>query len=265
MLLAVRNLEVCYGVISALQDVSLDIARGEIVTLIGSNGAGKTTLLRTISGLLRPSRGSIQWNPEDSETYVATSQQTHLSSSSVLPYQTSSGTVRGLHELRPHDIVRAGVSHAPEGRQVFPNLTVRENLLLGGYQQKNTKLLAQDVDRCYHHFPVLAERREQKAGTLSGGEQQMLAIGRALMARPKLLLLDEPSLGLAPLIVRKIFQIIRQINTEGTTIFLVEQNAHMALGVAHRAYVLQTGRVIKSDKASVLLEDPDVKKAYLGG
>jgi branched-chain amino acid transport system ATP-binding protein len=240
MLLAVRNLEVCYGVISALQDVSLDIESGEIVTLIGSNGAGKTTLLRAISGLLKPERGSIDWTPNGAASL-------------------------NLSDLKPHDIVRAGVSHAPEGRQVFPNLTVRENLLLGGYQQKSKLLLAQDVDRCYHHFPVLAERREQKAGTLSGGEQQMLAIGRALMQRPKLLLLDEPSLGLAPLIVRKIFQIIREINAEGTTIFLVEQNAHMALGVAHRAYVLQTGRVIKSDKASVLLEDPDVKKAYLGG
>ena len=240
MLLSVRNLKVCYGVISALQDVSLDIDAGEIVTLIGSNGAGKTTLLRTISGLLRPEGGSIDWTPNGVASI-------------------------NLGDLKPHDIVRAGISQSPEGRQVFPNLTVRENLLLGGYQQKNRQLLTQDVDRCYHHFPVLAERREQKAGTLSGGEQQMLAIGRALMQRPKLLLLDEPSLGLAPLIVRKIFQIIREINAEGTTIFLVEQNAHMALGVAHRAYVLQTGRVIKSDKASVLLEDPDVKKAYLGG
>jgi branched-chain amino acid transport system ATP-binding protein len=240
MLLSVRNLEVCYGVISALQDVSLNIDAGEIVTLIGSNGAGKTTLLRTISGLLKPSRGSIEWS-------------------------ANGDGPSNLVDFKPHDIVRAGISHSPEGRQVFPNLTVRENLLLGGYQQKNKQLLAQDVDRCYHHFPVLAERREQKAGTLSGGEQQMLAIGRALMQRPKLLLLDEPSLGLAPLIVRKIFQIVREINAEGTTIFLVEQNAHMALSVAHRAYVLQTGRVTKSDKASVLLEDPDVKKAYLGG
>jgi branched-chain amino acid transport system ATP-binding protein len=240
MLLSVRNLEVCYGVISALQDVSLDIDRNEIVALIGSNGAGKTTLLRTISGLLHPQRGTVNWTDAD-----------------AAPINLSS--------LRPHQVVRIGVSHVPEGRQVFPNLTVQENLLLGGYQQKDKQQLAQDIERCYHHFPVLAERREQKAGTLSGGEQQMLAIARALMARPKLLLLDEPSLGLAPLIVRQIFQIIRQINSEGTTIFLVEQNAHMALGVAHRAYVLQTGRVIKSDKASALLEDPDVKKAYLGG
>src|SRR5213075_2350577 len=171
----------------------------------------------------------------------------------------------GLERLRPHQIVALGISHAPEGRRIFPNLTVRENLLLGAYQRGSRDEVRADLDRVCGLFPVLAERREQKAGTLSGGEQQMLAIGRALMQRPKLLLLDEPSLGLAPLIVRKIFQIIREINAEGTTIFLVEQNAHMALGVAHRAYVLQTGRVIKSDKASVLLEDPDVKKAYLGG
>ena len=240
MLLSVSNLEVCYGVISALQDVSLEINRGEIVALIGSNGAGKTTLLRTISGLIRPARGNIALHGDnDGRTE--------------------------LHGLRPHRIVRFGVSHVPEGRQVFANLTVRENLLLGGYQEKSRQRLNEGIDRCYALFPVLAERREQRAGTLSGGEQQMLAIGRALMARPRLLLLDEPSLGLAPLIVRKIFQIIREINAEGTTIFLVEQNAHMALTVAHRGYVLQTGRVIKSDRAASLLEDPDVKKAYLGG
>ena len=240
MLLTVSNLEVCYGVISALQDVSLEVDHGEIVALIGSNGAGKTTLLRAVSGLLKPARGTVTWSPNGSAPARLTS-------------------------LRPHDIVRAGVSHVPEGRQVFPNLPVRENLLLGGYQQRDKARLAADVERCYHLFPVLAERREQKAGTLSGGEQQMLAIGRALMARPRLLLLDEPSLGLAPLVVRKIFQIIREINAEGTTIFLVEQNAHMALGVAHRGYVLQTGRVVKTDRAAALLEDPDVKKAYLGG
>ena len=238
MLLSVHNLEVCYGVISALQDVSLEISPGEIVALIGSNGAGKTTLLRTISGLLRPARGRILFNGNGQSE---------------------------LHELRPHRIVRLGVSHVPEGRQIFANLTVRENLLLGGYQEKSKQRMQEGIDRCYALFPVLAERREQRAGTLSGGEQQMLAIGRALMARPRLLLLDEPSLGLAPLIVRKIFQIIREINAEGTTVFLVEQNAHMALSIAHRAYVLQTGRVIKTDAASRLLEDPDVKKAYLGG
>ena len=240
MLLKVDNLEVCYGVISALQDVSVEIAPGEIVTLIGANGAGKTTLLRTISGLIRPARGTMRWLADGK-------------------------TGASLESLRPHEIVRLGVSHVPEGRQVFPHLSVRENLLLGAYQQSSKPQIQQDVQRCYEQFPVLSERRDQRAGTLSGGEQQMLAIGRALMARPKLLLLDEPSLGLAPLVVRKIFQIIKEINAAGTTIFLVEQNAHMALGVANRAYVLQSGRVIKTDRAAALLEDPDVKKAYLGG
>ncbi|HXE55955.1 MAG TPA: ABC transporter ATP-binding protein, partial [Tepidisphaeraceae bacterium] len=170
-----------------------------------------------------------------------------------------------LETLAPHEIVRLGISHVPEGRQIFATLTVRENLLLGAYQQRSQHQIDQDIQRCYESFPVLKERQNQRAGTLSGGEQQMLAIGRALMARPKLLLLDEPSLGLAPLIVRRIFQIIREINAGGTTIFLVEQNAHMALSVAHRGYVLQTGRVIMTDAASNLLKDPDVKKAYLGG
>ena len=235
MLLTVQNLEVCYGVISALQDVSVEIDRGQIVALIGANGAGKTTLLRTISGLIRPKRGTIQLADQD------------------------------ITRLPPHEIVRLGVCHVPEGRQIFANLTVRENLLLGAYQQRDKEQIRQSLDRCFFLFPVLAERREQKGATLSGGEQQMLAIARALMSRPQLLLLDEPSLGLAPLVVRKIFQIIREINAEGTTVFLVEQNAHMALTIAHRAYVLKTGRVIKSDVASKLLEDPDVKKAYLGG
>ena len=325
MLLTVSNLEVCYGVISALQDVSLQVDRGEIVTLIGANGAGKTTLLRTISGLLKPARGHIQWDPENrldrlpsaavgaSAPSSPPANDLHSAGPSgrgsprVVDYRSSSAPVAGLHRLRPHEIVRAGISHVPEGRQVFPNLTVRENLLLGGYLRPKGRAgrgsstpresatarrvppAGQpsagapveyadpvtparpvsdpdgDVERVFGLFPVLGERLSQKAGTLSGGEQQMLAIGRALMARPKLLLLDEPSLGLAPLVVRKIFQIIREINAEGTTIFLVEQNAHMALGVAHRGYVLQTGRVIKSDRASALLDDPDVKKAYLGG
>jgi len=234
-LLDVTNLEICYGVISALQKVSLSIAEKEIVTLIGANGAGKTTLLRAISGLLRPREGQIVFGGND------------------------------ITRLPPHRIVHAGISHVPEGRQIFANLTVRENIELGGFQVRSHQELRSRADRCYSLFPVLAERREQRGGTLSGGEQQMLAIARALMAQPKLLLLDEPSLGLAPLIVRKIFQIITQINAEGTTVFLVEQNAHMALTIAHRAYVLQTGHVIKSDVASKLLEDPDVKKAYLGG
>jgi branched-chain amino acid transport system ATP-binding protein len=238
MLLSVDNLEVRYGGICALQGASLQVDRGEIVTLIGANGAGKTTLLRSISGLLRPASGTIAWDD---------------------------GTATKLNGLAPHEIVRLGISHVPEGRQIFANLTVRENLLLGAYQQSSQQQVREDVRRCFALFPVLAERQSQRSGTLSGGEQQMLAIGRALMARPKLLLLDEPSLGLAPLIVRKIFQIIREINAEGTTIFLVEQNAHMALSVAHRGYVLQSGRVIMSDTASRLLDDPEVKKAYLGG
>ena len=235
MLLEIQNLEVCYGVISALQDVSLQIDKGEIVTLIGANGAGKTTLLRAISALVRPRRGTISYQGED------------------------------ITRLAPHKIVQRGISHVPEGRQIFANLTVRENLILGGYQERDHHKVAKEAQRCYELFPVLQERQNQRAGTLSGGEQQMLAMARALMARPQLLLLDEPSLGLAPLVVRKIFQIIREINEAGTTVFLVEQNAHMALTIAHRAYVLQTGRVIKSDKAAALLEDPDVKKAYLGG
>ena len=239
ILLSVRDLEVRYGGICALQGVSLDIATGEIVSLIGANGAGKTTLLRTISGLLRPARGEVLL----------------LSSNGQDP--------QPLSALKPHQIVAHGVSQAPEGRQIFPNLTVRENLLLGGYQRHDD--LRPDIDRCENLFPILKERERQKAGTLSGGEQQMLAIARALMSRPRLLLLDEPSLGLAPLIVRKIFEIIREINAAGTTIFLVEQNAHQALKIAHRAYVLQTGRVVLSDTAAALLANPEVQKAYLGG
>ncbi|HEY8665654.1 MAG TPA: ABC transporter ATP-binding protein [Tepidisphaeraceae bacterium] len=233
-LLSIRNLHVSYGAIRALHGVSLDIRRGEIVTLIGSNGAGKTTLLRTISGLLRPTNGVIVLN-----------------------------SVEELQRMAPHEIVRRGICHAPEGRQIFSNLTVLENLRLGAYQRKDN--LSDDLARCYKLFPILLERRGQPGGTLSGGEQQMLAIARALMARPQLLLLDEPSLGLAPLIVRKIFEIIREINAAGTTIFLVEQNAHMALNVAHRAYVLQSGAILLSDTAKNLLENPEVKKAYLGG
>ena len=275
MLLAVQNLDVFYGVIQALHGVTLAINRGEIVTLIGANGAGKTTLLRTISGLVRPANGAIVWNlPAPSSTPA---NPINLANSPVpppvpptVPYATPesdpwSRQATVLQHLVPHEIVRLGISHVPEGRQVFPNLTVAENLMLGAYQRKDAAAVRADLDHCYGLFPVLAERRTQRAGTLSGGEQQMLAIGRALMARPQLLLLDEPSLGLAPLVVRKIFQIIRDINAAGTTVFLVEQNAHMALTIAHRAYVLQTGRVIKTDAARNLLEDPDVKKAYLGG
>jgi branched-chain amino acid transport system ATP-binding protein len=235
MLLKIDNLAVSYGCIAALHGVSLQIDRGEIVALIGANGAGKTTLLRTISGLIKPAGGEILFLDQP------------------------------ITRSKPHGIVRLGICHVPEGRQVFANLTVLENLRLGGYQETSNREIHARLDKCYSLFPVLAERKEQKAGTLSGGEQQMLAIGRALMSKPQLLLLDEPSLGLAPLIVRKIFQIIRDINATGTTVFLVEQNAHMALNIANRGYVLQTGQVIKTDSAKNLLEDPDVKKAYLGG
>jgi branched-chain amino acid transport system ATP-binding protein len=237
VILSIDNLEVRYGGIRALQGVSLNVDAGEIVTLIGANGAGKTTLLRTISGLLRPAAGSITWHDPKID----------------------------LSTLPAHEIVRLGINHVPEGRQIFATLTVRENLLLGAYQKTSRQQIAEDVEKCYSIFPVLSERRNQRSGTLSGGEQQMLAIGRALMARPRLLLLDEPSLGLAPLIVRKIFQIIQEINSTGTTIFLVEQNANMALSIAHRGYVLQTGRVIMADAASKLLQDPQVQAAYLGG
>jgi branched-chain amino acid transport system ATP-binding protein len=277
MLLSLDNLHVAYGPIKAIHGVSLHIDRGEIVTLIGANGAGKTTLLRTISGLLKPTSGTVRWyggaavgpQPLAPPPPIASPPTAGPPGSPpplptpVLDYRTAGGTESSLEGRKPHEIVRLGVSHVPEGRQVFAPLTVMENLRLGAYQR--TDDIAPDIDRCFSLFPVLAERRSQRAGTLSGGEQQMLAIGRALMQRPQLLLLDEPSLGLAPLVVRKIFQIIREINQQGMTIFLVEQNAHMALTVASRAYVLQTGRVIKTDSAKALLDDPEVKAAYLGG
>jgi branched-chain amino acid transport system ATP-binding protein len=253
MLLSVRNLTVCYGAITALQDVSADIERGEIVALIGANGAGKTTLLRAISGLLRPSSGSIAWNPPTNEA---------CESNNLLHYQIPNAELVGL---RPDKIVRLGISHVPEGRQIFANLTVQDNLLLGAFQNRNKAQIRAGLERSFSLFPVLAERKHQRSGTLSGGEQQMLAIARSLMAQPKLLLLDEPSLGLAPMFVQKIFQIIQQINKEGATVFLVEQNAHMALTIANRGYVLQSGKIILADEAGRLLENPDVKRAYLGG
>jgi branched-chain amino acid transport system ATP-binding protein len=251
VLLRIENLSVSYGAIRALRDVSLEVNPREIVTLIGANGAGKTTLLRTISGLLRPSHGSILWNDAESGNGSAS---------------ISGGTeVTMLQKCRPHRIVRLGISHSPEGRQIFPALTTRENLMLGAYQQHDRRQVRNDLEHVLSLFPILEQRQRQRAGTLSGGEQQMLAIGRALMQRPRLLLLDEPSLGLAPMIVRKIFEIIRTINAEGTTLLLVEQNAKQALSVADRAYVLQTGTIVKTGKAAELLQDPDVQKAYLGG
>jgi branched-chain amino acid transport system ATP-binding protein len=235
MLLTVDNLHVAYGGVHALQGVSLSVAPGEIVTLIGSNGAGKTTLLRAISGLVRPTAGTIVFDR----------------------------TVR-LDQIPPHTIVREGISHVPEGRQVFGNLTVRENLELGAYQRTNRTEIRATMQRVFDLFPILSERLRQAAATLSGGEQQMLAIGRALMARPQLLLLDEPSLGLAPLVVQTIFAIIREINAQGTTILLVEQNAHMALRVAQRGYVMQTGQIVLEDSGANLLASPEVRAAYLG-
>jgi branched-chain amino acid transport system ATP-binding protein len=252
MLLSASNLTVCYGAITALQGVSVDINQGEIVALIGANGAGKTTLLRTISGLLRPTDGTIAWCPP---------QQTP-ESGDTLNYFAPRCEMVGM---RPDQIVRLGISHVPEGRQIFADLTVRDNLLLGAYQNRSHHQIQEGLERAFALFPVLSERKNQRAGTLSGGEQQMLAIGRALMAKPRLLLLDEPSLGLAPIIVQQIFQIVVDLNQEGATIFLVEQNAHMALKVAHRGYVLESGRVVLSDKAANLLDNPQVKSAYLGG
>jgi branched-chain amino acid transport system ATP-binding protein len=236
MLLCVEQLEVAYGAVQALQGVSLTVAPGEIVALIGSNGAGKSTLLRAISGLVRPRAGSI----------------------------TFDRTVR-LDHLPAHAIVREGIAQVPEGRQVFGNLTVRENLLLGAYRHRERREIRETMERACTLFPILRERMQQPAATLSGGEQQMLAMGRALMARPQLLLLDEPSLGLAPLIVKTIFDIIREINAQGTTVLLVEQNAHMALRIAQRGYVLQTGRIALEDTGAGLLARPEVRAAYLGG
>ncbi len=233
-LLELAEVHAYYGNIQALRGVSVAVDQGEIVTLIGGNGAGKTTTLRTIAGVLRPRRGAV----------------------------TLAG--RDLTRVAPNDIVRLGISHAPEGRRIFPRMTVRENLELGAYARTDLPAIAEDFERVFTLFPRLRERLKQKGGTLSGGEQQMLAIGRALMARPKILLLDEPSMGLSPILVETIFEIIRGINEQGTTILLVEQNAHMALLVAHRGYVLQTGEVVLSDSAERLRRNEMVRQAYLG-
>jgi branched-chain amino acid transport system ATP-binding protein len=232
-MLDVQDIHVYYGAIHALKGVSLQVNEGEIVSLIGANGAGKSTILKTLSGLLRPRSGSIQFMG------------------------------RPIAGLPAQQIVKAGISHCPEGRRVFANMTVEENLELGAYLRKD-KEVRSDLEKVYHRFPRLLERRKQLAGTLSGGEQQMLAMGRALMARPKLLLLDEPSMGLAPLLVQEIFRIIQEINQGGTTVLLVEQNANQALKIAHRAYVLETGKIVLAGQAQDLAESEDIKKAYLG-
>ncbi len=233
-MLELRDVHVHYGAVHALQGVSLTVNQGEIVTLIGSNGAGKSTTLRAISALVRPSRGEITFE---------------------------GGSLVGLGA---HEIVTRGIAHSPEGRGVFANLTVAENLRVGAFTRSDHAAIAADTERVYGLFPRLRERERQLAGTLSGGEQQMLAMGRALLARPRLLLLDEPSLGLAPQIVQVIFRIVREINAQGTTILLVEQNAHMALDVAHRAYVLEVGRIVLADDAKALAASDAVRKAYLG-
>jgi len=232
--LSVRGIEVSYGAIAALHGIDLEVNKGEIVTLIGANGAGKTTTLRTISGLLKPKKGEISFNGQN------------------------------ITGVKPHVITGKGISHVPEGRGIFANLTVHDNLELGGYLRKDNISQA-EYERVYSLFPVLKERIRQSAGTLSGGEQQMLAISRALMAKPSVLLLDEPSLGLAPQMVQTIFRVIREINAEGTTILLVEQNAHMALMTAHRGYVMETGRIVLADNTKALLASDRIKKAYLGG
>ena len=233
-LLSVSNLEVAYGNIPALRGIDLDVNKGEIVTLIGANGAGKTTTLRTISGLLKPRTGEVTYDG------------------------------RAITGIKPHVITAMGVSHVPEGRGIFANLTVNDNLELGAYLRKD-KIKQSEYERIFTLFPVLKERIKQSAGTLSGGEQQMLAISRALMSKPQVLLLDEPSLGLAPQMVQTIFRVIKEINAEGTTILLVEQNAHMALVTAHRGYVMETGRIVLTDDTKALLNSDRIKKAYLGG
>jgi branched-chain amino acid transport system ATP-binding protein len=247
MLLRLENLHVSYGAIAALRGIDLEVERGQIVTLIGANGAGKTTLLRTVSGLLRPKSGRILYEAPEN------------------PGADGSAGIVDLVQSMPHEIVEQGVIHVPEGRGIFANLSVAENLSLGGYLRRDKPEIATDLDHVLKLFPRLQERYRQSAGTLSGGEQQMLAIGRGLMARPKLLLLDEPSLGLAPRLVQQIFEIIQRINQDGMTILLVEQNAHMALHVAHQAYCLETGTICLKGPAAELAKRPEVKEAYLGG
>jgi branched-chain amino acid transport system ATP-binding protein len=233
-LLELTNVDVHYGAIHALRGVSFRVEEGTIVTLIGANGAGKSSTLRAVSGMLKPTAGSIRY---------------------------SGGDIAGQ---KPHKLVARGLCHAPEGRGIFPNLTVRENLLLGAFLRRDKPEIEADMEKGFELFPVLRERADQSAGTLSGGEQQMLAIARALMARPRLLLLDEPSLGLAPQITETIFRIIVDINKAGVTILLVEQNAHLALGIAHQGYVLETGAVVQSGTGQELLHSPEIRKAYLG-
>jgi branched-chain amino acid transport system ATP-binding protein len=234
LVLQLENIRTFYGSIEALKGISLDVREGEIVTLLGSNGAGKTTTLRSINGLNRPRSGRIAFQGRD------------------------------ITGLTAHEIVRLGIAQSPEGRRLFPRMTVTENLEMGAFQRSNRSEIKEDMDRVFQLFPRLAERRTQKAGTMSGGEQQMCAIGRALMARPKLLMLDEPSMGLAPIFVERVFETIVEINKQGTPILLVEQNALMALEIANRGYVLETGKVALADDAKSLRRNEQVRKTYLG-
>jgi branched-chain amino acid transport system ATP-binding protein len=233
-LLELEDVKVRYGAIEAVKGVSLRVDEGELVTLIGGNGAGKTTTLKAISGVKKPSSGSIRFNAQP------------------------------IERMRPDEIVEAGLSQAPEGRRVFPRMSVRENLEMGAYARRDRDGISDDFERVFVLFPALKEREEQAGGTLSGGEQQMLAIGRALMSRPRLLMLDEPSMGLAPLLVERIFDLLADIHRQGTTILLVEQNAHMALNLADRGYVLESGEITLEDRAETLLGNDAVRKAYLG-
>ena len=233
-MLELRDVNTHYGVIQALRDVCLRVDDGEIVTLIGANGAGKSTTLMTICGIQHPTTGEIFFENKP------------------------------IHELAPNEIVRLGISQVPEGRLIFPELTVAENLDLGAFLRRDKDGIASDMEYCFELFPILKQRLTQAGGTLSGGEQQMLAVARAIMARPRLLLLDEPSLGLAPIIIQQIFSIIQKVNADGTTVFLVEQNAHQALRIAHRGYVMENGRIIMEDRSENLLASEKVRTAYLG-
>lgn len=233
--LEVKNIEVSYGPVNVAKGISFEINEGAIVTILGANGAGKTTILRTISGLIEPEKGSVIFDDKP------------------------------IHGLEPEEIVKMGISHVPEGREVFPDLTVYKNLMMGAFTRSDSRSIAEDLERIFTYFPILKERKNQLAFTLSGGQQQMLVIGRALMARPRLLLLDEPSLGLAPLLIKEIFNIITRINQEEkTTILLVEQNAKMALSVARHGYILEVGRMVMDDTTERLLANADVQEFYLG-
>jgi branched-chain amino acid transport system ATP-binding protein len=234
VLLTVKNMETYYGQVKVLKGISIEVSEGEIVTLIGANGAGKTTTLTAISGLVQPRSGELEFKN------------------------------RRIDLLSPHTIIRTGIAHVPEGRNIFPDMTVFENLKIGGFILKSKEDIKQQTEKMFSYFPILEERKHQLAGTLSGGEQQMLAIGRGLMSAPKLLLLDEPSLGLSPIMVKKVGEIIREIHSLGTTILLIEQNAKMALQISDRGYVIETGSIVMQERASNLISNEKVKKAYLG-